>query len=138
MPTLCSLDEKKAQLVVEEIKAFGGDAIAVGGDVGADDFPKKVLDATITKYGKLNHIVNNGLWSYLSSVETPFTDVCVAGFTYDKMLHTLPDDAWDIIQKIHVRAPFRLIRAAAPYMRIKVRVLPPPLCAYDSAHGELG
>jgi 3-oxoacyl-[acyl-carrier protein] reductase len=95
------LDEKKAQLVVEEIKAFGGDALAVGGDVGADDFPKRVIDATISKYGKLNHIVNN------------------AGFTYDKMLHTLPDDAWDIIQKIHVRAPFRLIRAAAPYMRIK-------------------
>jgi len=44
----------------------------------------------------------------------------VAGFTFDKMLHTLPDDAWDIIQRIHVRAPFRLIRAAAPYMRIKV------------------
>ena len=46
----------------------------------------------------------------------------IAGFTYDKMLHTLPDEAWDIIQKIHVRAPFRLIRAAAPYMRIKVCV----------------
>ncbi|TFY71389.1 hypothetical protein EVG20_g1610 [Dentipellis fragilis] len=95
------LDEKKAQIVVDEIKALGGDAIAVGGDVGADDFPKKVIDATIQKYGKLNHIVNN------------------AGFTYDRMLHTLPDDAWDVIQKIHVRAPFRLIRAAAPYMRIK-------------------
>lgn len=35
------------------------------------------------------------------------------------MLHTLPDDAWDVIQKVHVRAPFRLIRAAAPYFRIK-------------------
>ena len=43
-----SLDEKKAQLVVEEIKAAGGDAIAVGGDVGADDFPQRILDATIT------------------------------------------------------------------------------------------
>jgi len=95
------LDEKKAQVVVEEITSFGGDAIAVGGDVGADDFPKRILDATIGKYGKLNHIVNN------------------AGFTYDKMLHTMPDDAWDVIMKIHVRAPFRLIRAAAPYMRIK-------------------
>lgn len=42
-----SLDEKKAQLVVEEIKAAGGDAIAVGGDVGADDFPQRILDATI-------------------------------------------------------------------------------------------
>ena len=42
-----SLDEKKAQLVVDEIKAAGGDAIAVGGDVSADDFPARILDATI-------------------------------------------------------------------------------------------
>ena len=31
----------------------------------------------------------------------------------------MPDDAWDVIQRVHVRAPFRLIRAAAPYMRLK-------------------
>jgi len=95
------LDEKKAQVVVDEIKAAGGDAIAVGGDVGAEDFPERVLKATIDAYGKLNHIVNN------------------AGFTYDKMLHTMADDTFDVIMKIHVRAPFRLIRAAAPYFRIK-------------------
>lgn len=95
------LDGAKAQSVVDEIKLAGGDAIAVAGDVGADDFPQKVIEATIKKYGKINHIVNN------------------AGFTYDRMLHTTPDDAWDIIQKIHVRAPFRLIRAAAPYFRLK-------------------
>ena len=47
-----------------------------------------------------------------------------AGFTYDRMLHTTPDDAWDIILKVHVRAPFRLVRAAAPYMRIKVSSAP--------------
>lgn len=35
----------------------------------------------------------------------------------------MPDDAFDIIQKIHVRAPFRLIRQAAPYFRIKVLVI---------------
>jgi 3-oxoacyl-[acyl-carrier protein] reductase len=96
-----SLDEKKAQAVVDEIKAAGGDAIAVGGNVAADDFPAKILDATIQRYGKLNHLVNN------------------AGFTYDRMLHTMPDAAWDIILNVHVSAPFRLIRAAAPYMRIK-------------------
>lgn len=95
------LDAARAQAVVDEIKQAGGDAIAVSGDVGADDFPQKVVEATIKKYGKINHIVNN------------------AGFTYDRMLHTTPDDAWDIIQKIHVRAPFRLIRAAAPYFRLK-------------------
>ncbi len=42
-----SLDGAKAQTVVDEIKAAGGDAIAVGGDVGADDFPEKILKATI-------------------------------------------------------------------------------------------
>jgi NAD(P)-dependent dehydrogenase (short-subunit alcohol dehydrogenase family) len=37
----------------------------------------------------------------------------------------MPDDAFDIIMKIHVRAPFRLIRAAAPYMRVKGESLHP-------------
>jgi 3-oxoacyl-[acyl-carrier protein] reductase len=36
----------------------------------------------------------------------------------------MPDDTFDIIMKIHVRAPFRLIRAAAPYFRVKVRSKP--------------
>jgi len=95
------LDAKKAEIVVQEIKAAGGDAIAVGGDVGAEDFPDRIIKATLDKYGKLNHIVNN------------------AGFTYDKMIHTMGDDVFDVIMKIHVRAPFRLVRAAAPYLRLK-------------------
>jgi 3-oxoacyl-[acyl-carrier protein] reductase len=37
------------------------------------------------------------------------------------MLHTTPDEAFDIVMKIHVRAPFRLIRQAAPYFRLTVR-----------------
>lgn len=73
------------------------------------------------KYGKLNHIVNNGphpppSWRIHRSRRTVFR---TAGFTYDRMLHTMPDDAFDLIIKIHVRAPFRLIRAAAPYLRLK-------------------
>jgi len=95
------LDVKKAEIVAKEITDAGGDAIAVGGDVSADDFPDRIVKATVDKYGKINHIVNN------------------AGFTFDKMLHTMNDDAFDIIMKVHVRAPFRLVRTAAPYLRIK-------------------
>ncbi|KAG1836828.1 hypothetical protein DFJ58DRAFT_817523 [Suillus subalutaceus] len=95
------IDAKRAAAVVDEIKAAGGDAIYVAGDVGADDFPQQIVDATVKQYGKINHIVNN------------------AGFTHDKMIHTMPDETYDIIMKIHVRAPFRLIRAAAPYFRVK-------------------
>jgi hypothetical protein len=42
-----SIDEKRLATVVEEIKAAGGDAIGVAGDVGADDFPKRIVDATV-------------------------------------------------------------------------------------------
>ncbi|KAG7090503.1 hypothetical protein E1B28_009616 [Marasmius oreades] len=66
------IDAKKGEDVVNEIKAFGGDAISVSGDVGADDFPKKIVDATVQKYGKINHIVNNGMFS--SSLKTPQKD----------------------------------------------------------------
>jgi 3-oxoacyl-[acyl-carrier protein] reductase len=44
----------------------------------------------------------------------------------------MPDDAYDIIMKIHVRAPFRLIRAAAPHMRLKGEVISP--CLFHSDH----
>ncbi|KAF7297524.1 Short-chain dehydrogenase reductase sdr [Mycena indigotica] len=98
---ISDIDAKKLETVEGEIKAAGGEALSVAGDVGADDFPKRIVDATVSKYGKINHIVNN------------------AGFTFDKMLHTTPDETWDIIMKIHVRAPFRLIRQAAPYFRLK-------------------
>ena len=74
------------------------------------------------KYGKINHIVNNGQLT-INLINLPSTyppPHLPAGFTFDKMLHTTPDDAFDIIMKIHVRAPFRLIRQAAPYFRVKV------------------
>jgi 3-oxoacyl-[acyl-carrier protein] reductase len=45
--------------VVDEIKKAGGDAIAVGGDVGADDFPEKIVDATI-KYSVILSLFENG------------------------------------------------------------------------------
>lgn len=132
------------ETVEAEIKAAGGDALSVAGDVGADDFPKKIVDATVrcadypipltigltedfSKYGKINHIVNNGRFP-IPLLLCALTHIPAAGFTFDKMLHTTPDDAFDIIMKIHVRAPFRLIRQAAPYFRLKVRC-PATICS---------
>lgn len=42
-----SIDAQKAAAVAEEIKAGGGEAIVVTGDVGADDFPERIVDATV-------------------------------------------------------------------------------------------
>ncbi|CAD6573720.1 MAG: Methionine aminopeptidase 1 [Cyphobasidiales sp. Tagirdzhanova-0007] len=95
------LDGAKAQSVVEEIKAAGGEAIAIGGDVTKVEFPENLISKTVEKYGKINHIVNN------------------AGFTYDKMIHTMDDNTFRLILECHDVAPFRIIRQAAPYFRIK-------------------
>lgn len=65
------------------------------------DYGEKVVKAAVDKWGKLNIIVNN------------------AGFTADKMAHTTDDDTFQLMLDCHVVAPFRIIRAAAPYMRIK-------------------
>lgn len=85
--------------VVAEIKAAGGEATAVAGSVTDPQFPDQLMQAAINAYGKINILVNN------------------AGFTWDGMLHKMSDEQWQAVLDIHATAPFRMIRAAAPYMR---------------------
>ena len=51
--------------------------------------------------GKIHVIVNN------------------AGFTWDGVIHKMTDKQWQTMQDLHTRAPFQLVRAAAPYFRVK-------------------
>lgn len=44
---LHSIDAKRLEGVEAEIKAAGGDVLSVAGDVGADNFPKQIVDATV-------------------------------------------------------------------------------------------
>jgi 3-oxoacyl-[acyl-carrier protein] reductase len=93
------LDPEPAESVVAEIKEAGGEAIAVPGDVTSPEFPDQLLRAAVDAYGKINVLVNN------------------AGYTWDGMIHKMKDEQWEAILAVHVTAPFRMIRAAAPYMR---------------------
>lgn len=93
------LDAAPAEATAEEIRKAGGDCIVVAGSVTDPAFPEKLMKATIEKYGKLNILINN------------------AGFTWDGVIHKMTDEQWDKIIECHATAPFRLIRAAAPYMR---------------------
>lgn len=51
--------------------------------------------------GKIHVIVNN------------------AGFTWDGVIHKITDKQWDTMLAVHCTAPFKLIREAAPYFRVK-------------------
>ncbi len=93
------LDAEPAESVVREIEEAGGTALAVPGSVTEDGFPEALLEQAVERFGKLNVLVNN------------------AGFLWDGMLHTMTDEQWLRVLEIHTFAPFRMIRAAAPYLR---------------------
>ncbi|KAK1496711.1 short-chain dehydrogenase [Colletotrichum cuscutae] len=96
------IDGQKAQQVADSITAAGGQAISVPGDMlSADYITTLVAKAAEFGGGKIHHIVNN------------------AGYTWDGVIHKMTDKQWDTIIALHSTAPFRLVRAAAPYFRVK-------------------
>ncbi|KAI9311491.1 hypothetical protein BX666DRAFT_1995640 [Dichotomocladium elegans] len=95
------LDASKANEVAADINAAGGKAISVPGNVMDPEFPERLISETIKAFGKINHIVNN------------------AGYTHDGMLHKISDKQWEAMLAVHQTAPFKILRAAAPYLRKK-------------------
>lgn len=93
------LNAAPAEAVVAEIEAAGGEATAVSGDVTDAAFPDKLMATAVATYGQINILVNN------------------AGYTWDGMAHKITDEQWQRILDVHATAPFRMIRAVAPYMR---------------------
>ncbi len=93
------IDPAPAEETVAEIKNAGGEAICYNGDATADGFAEGIVKAAVDAYGGLHIIVNN------------------AGYTWDAVVHKMTDNMWDAMMNIHLKAPFRIIRAAAPYFR---------------------
>ena len=96
------VDAPKSQEVADGIKKNGGQAISVAGDLLKDEYIEELVKkAAEFGNGKIHIIVNN------------------AGFTWDGVIHKTTDKQWNTIYAMHVTAPFKLIRACAPYFRVK-------------------
>jgi 3-oxoacyl-[acyl-carrier protein] reductase len=93
------LDAAATEETVHAITTAGGHAIAVAGNVTGPDFSAHLMKTAVDTYGQLNILVNN------------------AGYTWDGMSHKMSDEQWQAIIDVHLTAPFRMIRAAAPYLR---------------------
>ncbi|NYJ13537.1 NAD(P)-dependent dehydrogenase (short-subunit alcohol dehydrogenase family) [Rhizobium leguminosarum] len=70
--------ERELDSLVAEIKAEGGDAIAVAGDVRSEDYHKALVAAAVTHYGKLDIAFNN---AGIIGEAGPSTGVSEAGFS---------------------------------------------------------
>jgi len=93
------IDAAKSDAVAASIVSQGGVATSFPGDVTHADFADNIVKHTIKTFSKINIIVNN------------------AGYTWDGVLHKMTDKQWAAILDCHNTAPFRLIRAASPYLR---------------------
>jgi 3-oxoacyl-[acyl-carrier protein] reductase len=90
------LDEDVAR---EAAEGIGGETAVFGGDLTADGVPEAVVERAMDAFGQLDIVVNN------------------AGYTWDGMAHKMGDDQFRAMLEIHTVVPFRLLRAAAPYLR---------------------
>lgn len=96
------IDAAKASEVADTINTAGGKALAVPGDMLDSAYIETLVQkAADFGSGKIHFVVNN------------------AGYTYDGVIHKMSDRQWDTIMDLHAKAPFRLVRAAAPYFRVK-------------------
>jgi 3-oxoacyl-[acyl-carrier protein] reductase len=90
------LDDDVARQTAAEID---GETAVFSGDLTKSAAPDELVQAAMSAFGRIDIIVNN------------------AGYTLDAPVHKLSDDWFQRMLDIHVIAPFRIVRAAAPYLR---------------------
>ena len=93
------LDEEVARATAEEITASGGNAVVCAGSVTNKEFPEKLVNTAAESFGGIDIIVNN------------------AGYTWDGVIQNMSDEQWYAMIDVHLTAPFRILRAATPFMR---------------------
>src|SRR5690606_1025350 len=82
------LDAAACEPVVDEIRAAGGTAIAVGANVADEAEVGAAVDRIASELGAPTVLVNN------------------AGIIRDNMLHKMSVDDWDAVMGVHLRGAF--------------------------------
>ncbi|WP_329070036.1 SDR family NAD(P)-dependent oxidoreductase [Amycolatopsis sp. NBC_01480] len=97
------LDDGPAKETVAAIEESGGRAITCTGSVTEAGFAERFVQTAVDGFGGLDVIVNN------------------AGYTWDSVIQKLTDEQWDAILDVHLKAPFRILRAAQPVISAAVK-----------------
>lgn len=84
--------------LVAEIKARGGDAFSVTGDVAMEADANKLVEEAVSTYGKVDILVNN------------------AGITRDGLLLRMKNEDWDAVLDTNLKGAFLCTRAVAKVM----------------------
>ena len=89
---------RRPEVLAEVAQACGGSAELLVLDVTAVDAGERVVQACVDRFGRIDALVNSAGTSAVRSIEQ------------------LTDEEWQAQWELHVMAPMRLMRAAAPLM----------------------
>ncbi|KAK7754046.1 bifunctional hydroxyacyl-CoA dehydrogenase/enoyl-CoA hydratase fox2 [Diatrype stigma] len=87
---------KTADVVVNEIKAAGGQAVA---NYDSVENGEKIIETAIKAFGRIDVLINN------------------AGILRDVSFKNMTDQDWDLVIKVHVKGTYKCTRAAWPHFR---------------------
>ncbi|MCK1996196.1 3-oxoacyl-[acyl-carrier-protein] reductase [Paenisporosarcina quisquiliarum] len=88
----------RADAVVEEIKATGGEAFAIQANVDQSDDVQNLISSTIEQYGSVDILVNN------------------AGITRDNLLMRMKEQEWDDVLNTNLKGVFLCTKAVTRQM----------------------
>ncbi|MGH9038492.1 MAG: SDR family NAD(P)-dependent oxidoreductase, partial [Acidimicrobiia bacterium] len=96
-------DAGPAQVVVDEITAAGGAAVANTDDISTWDGAERFIGQAVEVFGGLDVLVNN------------------AGILRDRMLANMTEQEWDSVIQVHLKGTFAPARHAAAYWRERAK-----------------
>ncbi len=93
-----SRSPEAAEVVVQEIKDLGGDALAVAGDMSQPEAVEALFAQVMATWGRLDVLVSN------------------AGITRDGLVMRMKDPDWQAVIDLNLTGVFQCLRAAAKIM----------------------
>jgi len=85
--------------VVDEIRAFGGEAVANRDSVSDAAAARRIVECAVDSFGRIDAVVNN------------------AGILRDGFFHKMSEEDWDAVLKVHLYGSFHVSRAAAEHFK---------------------
>ena len=92
-------NDSAAQIVVDEIKAIGGEAVADHNTVATPEGGQAIVQTAIDTYGRVDIVINN------------------AGILRDKAFHNMTPDLLNPVIDVHLKGAFYVTQPAFVHMR---------------------
>ena len=93
------VNDLDADLAAEAAAGIDGDTAVFAGDLTQEGVCEALVEKAVAEFGQLDIVVNN------------------AGYTWDGIAHKMSDEQFRAMLEIHTVVPFRVLRAASPYLR---------------------